>query len=89
MNMLWYFGGLKPKLSLVSATRLRFMVVYEEGLWFVHEVGSGQPMATCEAQDEAVRTARHLVQLTGAELLVMNADGTLASRESGALRASA
>jgi len=63
---------------------MRFMVAYEEGLWFVHEVGSGQPMGAFEAQDEAVRTARHLAGITAAELLVMNADGTLASRESGA-----
>ena len=64
--------------------RMRFMVAYEEGLWFVHEVGSGQPMAAFEAQEEAVRTARHLAGITSAELLVMNADGTLASRETGA-----
>lgn len=69
--------------------RLRFMVVFEEGLWFVHEVGSGQPMAAFESQGEAVSTARHLVEITAAELLVMNADGTLASRESAALRATA
>ncbi len=68
---------------------MRFMVVYEGGLWFVHEVGSGQPMAAFEVQGEAVRTARHLAWITEAELLVMNADGTLASRESGALRATA
>jgi hypothetical protein len=67
--------------------RLRFMVAYEDGLWFVHEVGSGQPMAAFEDQDAAVRTARHLAGLTAAELLVMNADGTLASREKGAGRA--
>lgn len=66
---------------------MRFMVAYEEGLWFVHEVGSGQPMGAFEAQDEAVRTARHLAGITSAELLVMNADGTLASRESGAASA--
>ena len=64
--------------------RMRFMVVYEEGLWYVHEVGSGQPMGAFEGQQNAVRTARHLVELTNAELLVMNADGTLASRENGA-----
>lgn len=66
------------------ARQLRFMVVYEEGLWYVHEVGSGQPMGAFEGQQNAVRTARHLVDITGAELLVMNADGTLASRENGA-----
>ena len=74
------------------ARRLRFMVAYEEGLWFVHEVGSGQPMAAFEAQEEAVRTARHLAGITSAELLVMDADGKLASRETGAgdaLRATA
>lgn len=60
------------------------MVVYEEGLWYVHEVGSGQPMGAFDGQQNAVRTARHLVEITGAELLVMNADGTLASREDGA-----
>jgi hypothetical protein len=68
---------------------MRFMVVYEAGLWFVHEVGSGQPMATFDELDEAVRTARHLASITESELLVMNVDGTLASRESGALRATA
>ena len=68
---------------------MRFMVVYEESVWFVHEVGSGQPMAAFEEHGEAVRTARHLAWITEAELLVMNADGTLASRESGALRATA
>jgi hypothetical protein len=71
---------------------MRFMVVYEKGLWFVHEVGSGQPMAAFEDRDEAVRTARHLAGITEAELLVMNADGTLASREcaaGSALRATA
>jgi hypothetical protein len=68
---------------------MRFMVVYEEGHWFVHEVGSGQPMATFEEHDEALRTARHLAWITESELLVMNADGTLAARENGALRATA
>jgi hypothetical protein len=68
---------------------MRFMVVYEEGLWYVHEVGSGQPMAAFEKQGEAVGTARHLASITEAELLVMNADGTLASRERGKLRATA
>ena len=64
--------------------RMRFMVAYEEGLWFVHEVGSGQPMAAFEAQEEAVRTARHLAGIIWTDLFVMNADGTLASRETGA-----
>jgi hypothetical protein len=73
----------------MAAKRLRFLVVYEEGLWFVHEVGSGQPVATFDAQGEAVQSARHLASITDAELLVMNADGTLASRESGELRATA
>jgi hypothetical protein len=68
---------------------MRFMVVYEEGLWYVHEVGSGQPMGAFEVQQNAVRTARHLVEITGAELLVMNADGTLASRENGAAQKTA
>jgi hypothetical protein len=74
---------------VVVARQLRFMVVYEEGLWYVHEVGSGQPMGAFEGQQNAVRTARHLVDITGAELLVMNADGTLASRENGAAQKTA
>lgn len=41
-------------------------------------------MGAFDGQQNAVRTARHLVEITGAELLVMNADGTLASREDGA-----
>lgn len=69
----------------MALRRMRFMVVHEGGLWMVHEVGSGQPMATFETQDEAVRTARHLADLTSAELLVMNADGSLRSRESAVL----
>ena len=47
------------------------------------------PVATFDAQGEAVQSARHLASITDAELLVMNADGTLASRESGELRATA
>jgi hypothetical protein len=83
MIMLW--RGRAEAATLRDVTRrLRFMVVYEEGLWYVHEVGSGQPMGAFEGQQNAVRTARHLVDITGAELLVMNADGTLASREDGA-----
>ncbi|MBK9062088.1 MAG: hypothetical protein IPL89_02690 [Acidobacteria bacterium] len=69
--------------------RMRFMVVYEEGLWYVYEVGSGQPMGAFEGQQNAILTARHLVEITDAELLVMNADGTLASREFGAARKTA
>jgi hypothetical protein len=88
MFMLWSRRAATRKLRNMKR-RMRFMVVFEEGLWFVHEVGSGQPMAAFETQDDAVRTARHLVEITAAELLVMNADGTLASRESGALRATA
>ena len=64
---------------------MRFMVVHEAGLWLVHEVGTGQPMASFETQGEAVRTARHLAGLTRAELLVMNTDGTLRTREDAAL----
>ncbi len=64
---------------------MRFMVVHEEGLWLVHEVGTGQPMASFETRDEAMRTARHLAGLTRAEILVMNADGTLRSRENAVL----
>jgi hypothetical protein len=89
MIMLWRRPVPDPKLFSMAASRMRFMVVFEDGRWFVHEVGSGQPMAMFEARDEAVRTARHLAWITEAELLVMNADGTLASRESGALRATA
>ena len=81
--MLWRRARAASTLADVER-RMRFMVAYEEGLWFVHEVGTGQPMAAFETQDEAVRTARHLAGITGAELLVMNADGTLASRETGA-----
>jgi hypothetical protein len=73
----------------MATTRLRFMVVYEEGLWYVHEVGSGQPVATFDVLGEALQSARHLASITESELLVMNTDGTLASRESGALRATA
>ena len=73
----------------MAARRMRFMVVCERGLWYVHEVGSGQPVATFDVQGEAVQSARHLAWITDAELLIMNADGTLASRESGALRATA
>ena len=87
--MLWRGSRVGPETLRMAASRMRFMVVYEEGLWFVHEVGSGQPMATFDLLDEAVRTARHLASITDAELLVMNADGTLASREGGALRATA
>lgn len=68
---------------------MRFMVVLDEGLWAVHEVGTGQPMASFERRTEAVVNARYLAERTGAELLVMNADGTLASRESCTLRESA
>jgi hypothetical protein len=60
------------------------MVAFEDGVWFVHEVGSGQPMAGFETRDEAVLTARHLAGLTRAELLVMNENGTLDSREAPA-----
>lgn len=88
MFMLWRRRAATGTLRSVKR-RMRFMVVFEEGLWFVHEVGSGQPMGAFESQDDAVRTARHLVGITAAELLVMNADGTLASRESGVLRATA
>ncbi len=89
MIMLWRRPAAGRTMRFMAATRMRFMVVFEEGRWYVHEVGSGQPMAAFEAQDEALRTARHLAWITEAELLVMNADGTLASRESGALRATA
>jgi 23S rRNA G2069 N7-methylase RlmK/C1962 C5-methylase RlmI len=89
MFMLWRRRQAETTLVGMAAKRLRFMVVCEEGLWFVHEVGSGQPVATFDAQGEAVQSARHLASITDAELLVMNADGTLASRESGALRATA
>jgi hypothetical protein len=89
MFMLWRLPAPGPTLSRMAGSRLRFMVVHEEGVWFVHEVGSGQPMASFEEQGEAVRMARHLAWITEAELLIMNADGTLASRESGALRATA
>ncbi len=65
------------------------MVVFDAGLWTVHEVGSGQPIVSFGVRDEAVGNARYLAELTGAELLVMNADGTVASREACALRASA
>ncbi len=73
----------------MSASRLRFLVVFEEGLWSVHEVGTGQPMASFGTRDEAVENARYLAEMTAAELLVMNADGSLSSRESCALHASA
>jgi len=87
--MLWRRRPAEPTLSPMAAKRLRFMVVYEAGLWYVHEVGSGQPVDSFEVLDEALQSARHLAWITEAELLVMNADGTLASRERGALRATA
>jgi hypothetical protein len=88
MFMLW--RGRAGAATLRDVTRhMRFMVVYEGGLWYVHEVGIGQPMGAFESQQNAVRTARHLVEITGAELLVMNADGTLAFREDGAARKTA
>lgn len=65
------------------------MVVFEGSAWYVYEVGTGQPMASFATQDEALSTARHLADITEAELLVMNADGTLGSRESHALHATA
>ena len=65
------------------------MVVFEGGLWFVHEVGTGNPMAGFATREEAVGTARYLAEKTSAELLVMNADGSLSSRESCELRSSA
>jgi hypothetical protein len=68
---------------------MRFMVVFEQGLWYVHEVGTGQPMAAFLTRDEAVTNARYLAGRTSAELLVMNADGTLSSRETCELRSSA
>jgi hypothetical protein len=88
MIMLWRRRAAAATLRDVTR-RMRFMVVYEECLWYVHEVGSGQPMGAFEGQQNAVRTARHLVEITGAELLVMNADGTLASRENGAAQKTA
>lgn len=83
--MLWHGGLPGGRLTPMAERRMRFMVVHEDGLWIVHEVGTGQPMASFDTQDEAVRTGRHLADITQAELLVMNADGTLRSRESGAL----
>jgi len=68
---------------------MRFLVVFEGGLWTVNEVGTGQPMASFATRDEAVGNARYLAEITAAELLVMNADGTLSSRESCALRETA
>ena len=73
----------------MSARRFRFMVVFEQGLWYVHEVGTGQHMAAFATRDEAVTNARYLAERTSAELLVMKADGTLSSRESCQLRSSA
>jgi hypothetical protein len=89
MNMLWRADGADWTLSGVSAHRMRFMVVFESSGWIVHEVGSRQPMASFPTREEAVRTARHLADLTQAEVLLMNADGTLESRESHELRESA
>lgn len=87
--MLWWGHAGDGTLRSMSARRMRFMVVLEGSAWDVYEVGTGQPMASFETQEEAVRTARHLADITEAELLVMNADGTLGSRESHALRATA
>ncbi len=87
--MLWHRSRPGPTLPTMTTRRMRFMVVFDAGLWTVHEVGSGQPIASFGTRDEAVGNARYLVELTGAELLVMNADGTLASREACELRASA
>ena len=73
----------------MSARRMRFLVVPENGEWVVYEVGTGQPMASFATRESAAETARHLAEKTGAELLLMNADGTLARRESCELRATA
>ncbi len=87
--MLWRRPPPEPRLRDVGSRRLRFLVVPENGEWFVYEVGTGQPMASFASRERAAETARHLAEMTGAELLLMNADGKLASRESCALRASA
>ncbi len=87
--MLWRRASSDVTLPRMSATRMRFMVVFEGSAWYVHEVGTGQPMDSFATREEAVRTARHLADITEAELLVMNADGTLGSRESHALRETA
>ncbi len=68
---------------------MRFLVVPEKGEWFVYEVGTGQPMVSFPSRERAADTARHLAEMTGAELLLMNADGRLASREVCELRATA
>jgi hypothetical protein len=73
----------------MSSRRLRFLVVFDTGLWSVCEVGSGQSLASFATCDEAVRNARYLAERTAAELLVMNPDGTVASRETCALRETA
>ena len=89
MFMLWRGRAAPETLLPMSARRMRFLVVSENGEWFVYEVGTGQPMASFPTRETAAGTARHLAEMTGAELLLMNADGSLASRESCELRATA
>lgn len=89
MFMLWRRRARDGTLRPVSATRMRFMVVFESSSWFLHEVGTGQPVDSYASREEAVRTARHLAELTRAEILVMNPDGTLSSREDHGLRRTA
>jgi hypothetical protein len=68
---------------------MRFMVVFENSAWVLHEVGTGQPVDSFASREEAVVTARHLADLMRAELLVMSADGSLECREDHALRRTA
>lgn len=62
-------------------SRCRFLVVSHQEAWFVYEVGARQPLATFETRDLAIRSARFLAGSCQGELLIMNPDGSLDSRE--------
>jgi hypothetical protein len=62
-------------------SRCRFLVVSHRDSWLVYEVEARQPLAAFDSRDDAIRSARFLAESSDGELLIMNPDGSLASRE--------